>query len=149
MNLNQEMVRGGLHSSNARLSKTERFAIATFPNWPELFQHLQPRHDRFANIQPRGLVGLQHLWPPERRFDVYQLDALGAAAGFTLDNPRQTIFCSGELVRSLASDLLATGRCSLIDILEHWVAPIEAERLSKAVSRSNLLLWTSANEQVQ
>jgi hypothetical protein len=140
MNLNQDMVRGGLHSSNARLSGTQRFEIATFPNWPELFQHLQPRH-----IRPRGLVGLQHLWPPERRFDVHQLDALGAAAGFTLDNPRQTIFCSGELVRSLISDLLATGRCSLTDLLEHWVAPIEAERLSKAVSRSNLLLWTSAN----
>jgi hypothetical protein len=36
----------------------------------------------------------------------------------------------------------------LRDILEHWVAPIEAERLSRAVSKGNLLLWTSANAQV-
>jgi hypothetical protein len=44
------------------------------------------------DIQPHGLIGLQHLWPPERRFDIHRLDELGAAAGFTLDNPYEPSF---------------------------------------------------------
>jgi hypothetical protein len=93
--------------------------------------------------QPRGLMGLQFLWPPERRFDFHQLDELGAAASFALLNPRQTIVCSGVLVRSATSELVAGGCSSLTDILEHWVAPIDAERLSTAVAKGQLLLWTS------
>jgi hypothetical protein len=148
MSLTQEIAKDALHSSTPKLSAKQRFALSTFPNWAELFQYLQTRHGGFQCVQPRGLIGLQHLWPPERRFDAHQLDDLGAVAGFTLVNPRQTVFCSGDLVQPLTSNLVAAGSCSLRDILEHWVAPIEAERLSRAVSKGNLLLWTSAYSQV-
>ena len=46
------------------------------------------------DVQPRGLIGLQHLWPPERRFDIEQLDELGTVGRFTLHNPVQSVFCS-------------------------------------------------------
>jgi hypothetical protein len=39
--------------------------------------------------------------------------------------------------------LVAGGCSSLTDILEHWVAPIDAERLSTAIAKGQLLLWTS------
>ena len=147
MNLAQEIATSELRSSRPELSARQKFAIATFHNWGELFQHLQTGHGGVVGVQPRGLIGLQHLWPPERRFDFHQLDELGAVAGFRLDNSRQTVFCSGDLVRSLASDLVAAGCCRLSDILEHWVGPVEAERLSRAVLQGKLLLWTSANPQ--
>jgi hypothetical protein len=149
MNLTQATAQNKFHSSKSSMSARQRFAIAAFPNWGELFQHLQRRHDGVQTVQPRGLVGLQFLWPPERRFDVHQLDELGAAGSFTVTNPRQTIFCSGDGVRSVTSDLVAAGCCSLPELLEHWVDPVEAERLSKAVSKGNLLLWTSATPQAR
>ena len=136
------------HSSNSKMSPKQRFAIAAFPNWAELFQHVQTRHAGILDVQPRGLIGLQHLWPPERRFDIEQLDELGTVGRFTLHNPVQSVFCSGDLVRPLTSNQVGAGGCSLTEILEHWVAPVEAERLSRAVSQGNLVLWTSANSRV-
>jgi hypothetical protein len=144
MNLTHHTTENEFRSAKSRLSGKQRFAIAAFPNWGELFQHLPRQDDEgMLNARPRGLMGLQFLWPPERRFDFHQLDELGAAASFALLNPRQTIFCSGDLVRSATSDLVAGGCSSLTDILEHWVAPIDAERLSTAVAKGQLLLWTS------
>jgi hypothetical protein len=148
MNSSQETVQAECHSSKARMSPKQRFAIAAFANWAELFHHLQTRHGGILDVQPRGLIGLQHLWPPERRFDIELLKDLGSIAHFTLYNPLQSVFCSGDLVRPLTSNLAGAGGCSMTDILEHWVAPVEAERLSRAVSKGNLLLWTSPNSQV-
>jgi hypothetical protein len=82
------------HSSNSKMSPKQRFAIAAFPNWAELFQHVQTSHAGILDVQPRGLIGLQHLWPPERRFDIEQLDELGTVGRFTLHNPVQSVFCS-------------------------------------------------------
>jgi hypothetical protein len=147
MNLAEELTRSEPASSRPKLSSKQKFAIALFHNWGELFEHLQAEEGGVLSVEPRGLIGLQHLWPPERRFDLHRFDSLGAATGFKLENPRQTVFCSGELVRSVASELVGAGCCSLTDILEHWVTPIEAERLGRAVSRGYLLLWTSANPQ--
>src|SRR5262245_21851388 len=146
MNLAQETGESELRS-RIRLSDNRQLAIAAFPDWAKLFQHLEARHDGVLDVRPCGLIGLQHLWLPERRFDFHRLDELGVAASFTFDNPRQMVFCAGDLVRSLASDLVAAGCCSLTDILEHWVTPVEAQRFSRAVSERSLLLWTSANSQ--
>ena len=146
--MNLEKAQNEFHSSNSKMSPKQRFAIAAFPNWVELFQHLQTKHAGILDVQPRGLIGLQHLWPPERRFDIEQLDEIGTVGRFTLHNPVQSVFCSGDLVRPLTSNLVGAGGCSLTEILEHWVAPVEAERLSRAVSQGNLILWTSANSRV-
>jgi hypothetical protein len=143
MNLTQHTTHSEFRSAKSARSGKQRFAVAAFPNWGDVFQHL-PRHDDGeVDARPRGLMGLQFLWPPERRFDFHQLDELGPAVSFALLNPRQTIFCSGDLVRSAASDLVARGCSSLSDILELWVVPIEAERLSTALAKGHLLLWTS------
>jgi hypothetical protein len=133
--MNPEAAQNEFHSSNSKISPKQRFAIAAFRNWTELFQHVQTRHAGILDIQPRGLIGLQHLWPPERRFDVYQLDELGTAGRFTLHNPVQAIFCS-DLVRPPFRSGWGRG-CSLTEMLEQWVAPVEAERLSGAVSQGN------------
>jgi len=146
--MNPEAAQNEFHSSNSKISPKQRFAIAAFRNWTELFQHVQTRHAGIIDIQPRGLIGLQQMWPPERRFDIDQLDELGTVDQFTLHNPVQAIFCSGDLVRPLTSNLVGAGGCSLTEILEHWVAPVEAERLSRAVSQGNLILLTSANSRV-
>ena len=146
--MNPEAAQNEFHSSNSKISPKQRFAIAAFRNWTELFRHVQTRHDGILDIQPRGLIGLQQMWPPERRFDIDQLDELGTVDQFTLHNPVQAIFCSGDLVRPLTSNLVGAGGCSLTEILEHWVAPVEAERLSRAVSQGNLILWTSAKSRV-
>ena len=143
--MNLEKVQNEFVPLNSTVSPKQRFAVAAFPNWVELFQHLQTRHGGILDVRPRGLIGLQHLWPPERRFDIDLLSELGTVGRFTLHNPLQSVFCSGDLVRPLASNLVGAGGCSLTEILEHWVAPIEAERLSKAVSQGKLILWTSAN----
>jgi hypothetical protein len=143
-----ETAQNELHSSNFKMSPKQRFAIAAFPNWAELFQHLQSKHAGIVDVQPRGLIGLQHLWPPERRFDIQLLEDLGTVDRFTLHNPRQAVFCSGDLVRPLTSNLVGAGGCSLTNILEHWIAPVEAERLSRAVTGGNLILWTSAKSRV-
>ena len=74
--MNPEAARNEFHSSNSKISPKQRFAIAAFRNWTELFQHAQTKHAGILDVQPRGLIGLQHLWPPERRFDI-QLDELG------------------------------------------------------------------------
>jgi len=140
-----ETAQNKFHCSNSKMSPTQRFAIAEFPNWAELFQHLQSKHAGIRDVEPCGLIGLQHLWPPERRFDIGLLEGLGTVARFTLHNPLQSVFCSGDLVRPLTSNLVGAGGCSLIEILQHWVAPIQAQRLGRAVSEGNLLLWTSAN----
>ena len=147
MNLVKERTESDRHPKSS-LSAKQKFAIAAFPNWAELFQHLQTMHGGLLDIQPRGLIGLQHLWPPERRFDIQLLEDLGTVAHFTLHNPPRTVFCSGDLVRPLTSNLVGAGGCRLTDILEHWVAPVEAERLSRAVVQGNLILWTSANTRV-
>jgi hypothetical protein len=146
--MNLETSQNEFRSSSSQISPKHRFSIAAFPNWAELFQHLQTRNFGILDVQPRGLIGLQHLWPPERRFDIHQLDELGTVTRFTLHNPLQTVFCSGDLVRPLTSNLVGAGGCSLTDVLEHWVAPVEAERLSRAVSQGNLILWTSVNSRV-
>jgi hypothetical protein len=145
--MNLEKAQDEFHSSKSKTSPKQRFEIAAFSHWAELFQHLQARHAGIRAVEPRGLIGLQHLWPPERRFDIDQLDELGTVGRFTLHNPLQSVFCSGDLVRPLTSNLVGAGECSLTDILEHWVSPVEAQRLSRAVSKGNLLLWTSANAQ--
>jgi hypothetical protein len=36
----------------------------------------------------------------------------------------------------------------LNDIFEHWVAPVQGEHLSRAVSGGSLILWTSKNSRV-
>ena len=121
--MNPEAAQNEFHSSNSKISLKQPFAIAAFRNWTELFQHVQTTHAGILDVQPRGLIGLQHLWPPERRFDIDQLDELGTVGRFTLHNPVQAIFCSGDLVRPLTSNLVEAGGCSLTDILEHWVCP--------------------------
>jgi hypothetical protein len=143
--MNLETSQNEFGSANSQMSPEQRFSIAAFPNWTELFQHLQTWHVGILDVQPRGLIGLQRLWPPERRFDIQQLENLGTVVRVTLRNPLQSVFCSGDLVRPLTSNLVGAGGCSLTDILKHWVAPVEAERLSRAVSQGNLILWTSAN----
>ena len=143
--MNFEKAQNEFHSSKSKMSAKQRFAISAFPNWAELFQQLQTRHGGVLDVQPRGLIGLQHLWPPERRYDIELLEDLGTVARYMLHNPLQAVFCSGDLVRPLTSNLIGAGGCSLTEILEHWVAPVEAERLSRAVSEGKLLLWTSAN----
>jgi len=146
--MNLDTVRSEVHSPKSKMSFNQRFAIASFPNWAELFQHLQTKHAGIREVEPRGLIGLQHLWPPDRRFDMQELETLGCLASFTLNNPRQKVFCSGDLVRPLASNLVGAGGCSLNDIFEHWVAPVQAEHLSRAVSGGSLILWTSKNSRV-
>jgi hypothetical protein len=139
-----ETAQNEFHSSTLKMSPKQRFAIAAFPNWAELFQHLQSKHAGIRDVEPCGLIGLQQLWPPERRFDIGLLERLGSVARFTLHNPLQSVFCSGDLVRPLTSNLVGAGGCSLVEILQHWVAPVQAERLSNEVSKGHLILWTSA-----
>jgi hypothetical protein len=68
MNLTHHTTENEFRSAKSRLSGKQRFAIAAFPNWGELFQHLPRQDDEgMPKAQPRGLMGLQFLWPPERR----------------------------------------------------------------------------------
>jgi hypothetical protein len=97
--MNLETSRNEFRSSSSQISPKHRFSIAAFPNWAELFQHLQTKNFGILDVQPRGLIGLQHLWPPERRFDVHQLEELGTVTRFTLHNPLQ----NGLLLRRSCS----------------------------------------------
>ena len=147
--MNPEAAQNEFHSSNSKISPKQRFAIAAFRNWTELFQHVQTKHAGILDIQPRGLIGLQHMWPPERRFDIDQLDELGTVGRLS----RCTTLFKQYFARVIWFDhslrnLVGAGGCSLTEILEHWVAPVEAERLSRAVSQGNLIFWTSANSRV-
>ena len=114
--MNPEAAQNEFHSSNSKISLKQPFAIAAFRNWTELFQHVQTTHAGILDVQPRGLIGLQHLWPPERRFDIDQLDELGTVGRLYAAQP-----CSSSLLlgRSGSTTYFESGRGRRLQLDRH------------------------------